>query len=371
MARTVFMHVGVAKTGTTYLQRTLWANRDVLRAAGLLYPGRKSGDQFLSSIDLRALGAEKFDHLDVDGMWSKIAVEVRGYPGNAVISHETFARCSSRDVRKVQESFPSTQLRVVLTARDLGRQIPAVWQETVKNRSTLGYDEFLSDIFLDPESGAGKFFWRPQDISKVVRRWGRLVGFSNVTVVTVPPADAPRDELWRRFAAAIELPDVVIEPPETARNVSLGPAEAELLRQVNAVLPEELPWSRYSRVVKRQFAERMLAPREGGRITVPPQWHQAVKDRASEMVDYLSASGCRVVGDLADLTPVLPAAAVSGPVDLTRDQLLKVAAEVIRDHVILRQSRRRVRRPMSPGATWSTRLRAVAENAARRVRRGT
>jgi hypothetical protein len=370
MARTVFMHVGVAKTGTTYLQRTLRANRDVLRGSGLLYPGRKSGDQFLASIDLRALEAEKFDHLDVDGMWDKIAAEVRGYPGNAVISHETFARCSSRDVRKVQESFPSAQLRIVLTARDLGRQIPAVWQETVKNRSTLGYDEFLSDIFLDADSGAGKFFWRPQDLSKVVRRWGRLVGFSNITVVTVPGADAPRDELWRRFAAAIELPDVVIDPPRTTGNVSLGPAEAELLRQVNAVLPEELPWSRYSRVVKRQFAERMLAPREGGRITVPQQWHQAVNDRASEMVDYLSGSGCRVIGDLADLKPVLPAAAVPGPVDLSRDQLLQVAAEVIRDHVILRPSRRRARRPMTTAATWSARMRTAAEHVGRRVRRG-
>jgi hypothetical protein len=285
VAPTVFLHVGVAKTGTTYLQRILWANRSVLRTAGLLYPGKKSGDQFAASLDLRAFQLEKFEQLRVEGMWDTIAAEVRSFGGDAVISHETLARCSSGDVRRVKQSFPDADLRVVLTARDLGRQVPAVWQETVKNRSTSSYDDYLTDIFLNPDSGASKFFWRPQDVAKVVHRWGRVMGMSNVTVVTVPPPGAPRDELWQRFASAIDLPDVDIEPPQAAGNVSLGPAEAELLRHVNSVLPDEFPWLRYSRLVKRQFAERTLASRQGDRLAVPTQWHDAVKARADSMVE--------------------------------------------------------------------------------------
>lgn len=372
MASTVFMHVGVAKTGTTYLQRILRANRDPLRAAGLLYPGKKSGDQFVASIDLRGLQADKYEHLDVDGAWDRLSAEVRGYGGSAVISHETFARCSSAEVRRVQESIGDAQLHVVLTVRDLGRQVPAVWQETLKNRATSSYDEFLSDIFQHPDSGEYKFFWRPQDVSKVVRRWGRAVGMANVTVVTVPAPGAPRDELWRRFAVAIDVPPVDIAFPAAASNVSLGPAEAELLRHVNAVLPEGFPWPRYSRAVKRQFAERKLAAREtAGKISVPPQWHNAVLDRAGGMVDYLRGSGCRVVGDLADLQPQLPGAEVFGPDDLTRDQLLQVAAEVIRDEVILRPGRRRrVDVPIGPPRRWVERALAAVSQVRRRVRRG-
>jgi hypothetical protein len=375
VAPTVFLHVGVAKTGTTYLQRILWANRSVLRNAGLLYPGKKSGDQFAASLDLRAFQLEKFEQLRVQGMWDKIAAEVRGFGGDAVISHETLARCSSGDVRRVQQSFPGADLRVVLTARDLGRQVPAVWQETVKNRSTSSYDDYLSDIFLNPDSGASKFFWRPQDVAKVVHRWGRVMGMSNVTVVTVPPPGAPRDELWQRFASAIDLPDVDIEPPQAAGNVSLGPAEAELLRHVNAVLPDEFPWVRYSRIVKRQFAERTLASRRGDRLAVPPQWHDAVKERADSMVDSLAASGCRVVGDLGDLTPLLPVNAVSGPGDLSSDQLLTVAAEVIRDEVLLRPPPRpaKIDVPAAPAPAaepQSARMRDMLERLRRRVRRG-
>ena len=371
MARRVHMHVGVAKTGTTYLQRILHGHRDVLRAGGLLYPGKRSGDQFMASIDLRALEAEKYEHLDTAGMWDRIAKEVNGYDGDAIVSHETFARCSSAEVRRVQESFDGAEVRVVLTVRDLGRQVPAVWQETLKNRATGSYGDFLHDVFVDADSGEHKFFWRAQDVSKVVRRWGRVMGMANVTVVTVPAPGGARDELWNRFSRAIELPDVPIELPAAAGNVSLGPAEAELLRHVNSVLPEDFPWQRYSRAVKRQFAEQKLAPRETTRILIPPAWHDAVNKKATAMVSYLERSGCQVVGDLAELAPQLPVGEISGPEDLAPDQLLRVAAEVIRDEVILRSPRRRVPKPVAGSDDGlGARSRALVARVRDRIRHG-
>lgn len=334
------MHVGVAKTGTTYLQRILFAHRDALRSAGLLYPGARPGNQFIASLDLRGLVGDKFAHLDTDGAWDRLAREVRSHEGNVVISHETFARCSNEEVARVLASVGGADVKVIVTVRDLGRQIPAVWQETLKNRATSSYDEFLHDIFINVETGAHKFFWRPQDVSKVVRRWGRHVGMGNVTVVTVPPSGAARDKLWNRFAEAIDLPEVAIELPEVAANSSLGPAEAELLRYVNASLPDDFPWVRYARVVKRQLAENRLAKRESSRIVIPAAWHEAVHDRAMSIVAYLEGSGVRVIGDLTDLTPVLPSAQVSGPDDLTRDELMQTAAQVVRDYALTSHHRR-------------------------------
>lgn len=334
MARTVYLHVGVAKTGTTYLQRVLYGNRDRLRSAGLLYPGALPGDQFVASVDLRQLKTTKFDHLDKDGAWDRLADEVRRHDADVVISHETLARCSSKQVRRALASFGDADVRVVLTLRDLGRQLPAVWQETIKNKATTSYAEFLEDVFVNTDTGQHRFFWKPQDFGKVVDRWGKQVGLDKVTVVTVPPSGAPRDELWKRFARAIDLPDVAIELPEKEANSSLGPGEAELLRHVNASLPEDFPWPRYLRVIKKQFAEVRLASRTSPRMVVPAAWHQAVEERAKAMMDRLAATGVRVVGDLGDLTPTLPVADVAGPDDLSRDELMRVAAEVTRDLVL-------------------------------------
>jgi hypothetical protein len=365
------MHVGVAKTGTTYLQRILFAHRDALREAGVLYPGAQPGDQFVASIDLRGLDDAKFDHFNAGGAWDRMADEVRAFDGNAVISHETFARATAQQIDRIVDSFDTADLRIVLTARDLGRQIPAVWQETLKNKATGSYGQFLEDIFRNEESGPHKFFWRPQDIARLVRRWVRQVGGDKITLVTVPPSGAPRDELWNRFAQAIELPDgAVTELPAAAANSSLGPAEAELLRHLNASLPPDFPWPRYIKTVKRQFAETKLAGRDGGRIFVPPEWHEAVKQRATEMVSYLEQSGVAVIGDLNDLTPVLPVADVSGPDDLSRDDLMRVSAEVVRDYLLAPP--RRTAPPPTPAAPVPQPRGALSRmrSLGRRVRRG-
>ena len=39
MAARVYLHVGLPKTATTYLQTILWANRDALEQQGVRLPG--------------------------------------------------------------------------------------------------------------------------------------------------------------------------------------------------------------------------------------------------------------------------------------------------------------------------------------------
>ena len=51
--RRVFLHVGLPKTGTTYLQQVVWANRDRLRSAGLFLPGFGHREHLWAALDLQ------------------------------------------------------------------------------------------------------------------------------------------------------------------------------------------------------------------------------------------------------------------------------------------------------------------------------
>ena len=53
MAERVFVHVGTPKSGTTYLQAGLWAQREALGSHGLLFPGRTPFDQNRASLLVR------------------------------------------------------------------------------------------------------------------------------------------------------------------------------------------------------------------------------------------------------------------------------------------------------------------------------
>ncbi|HEX8779738.1 MAG TPA: hypothetical protein VF728_01030, partial [Nocardioides sp.] len=124
--RRVLVHVGTPKTGTSYLQDVLFRNRDLLREHGILYPADRFDAHFLAALDLMQLpwgGLET----EAAGAWDRLAEQVRRWDGTAVISHEILATASRTQVARALESLghPDTEVHVVLSVRDLVRQIPA------------------------------------------------------------------------------------------------------------------------------------------------------------------------------------------------------------------------------------------------------
>ncbi len=301
-----YVHIGVPKSGTTHLQALLWRNRDLLRAKGVLYPGNRSDLHFLATLDL--LGESFHGHVDpaAAGAWDRVAAQVRAWPGTSVISHEMLAQAGEDAVRRAMRSLRGVEVHVVCTARDLARQLPAVWQENVKNRGRLTFEQFSRALRGVDGSWPrlARNVWSYQDLPVVLRNWGAQLPPSRVHVIPVPRAAAP-DTLWRRFAEACGIdPDCGLAGVG-ARNVSLGAVETHLLRRLNRTgVADELPWPAYEKLVKEYLALDVL----GGRpapvpLRLPAADLPWVQHRAKEMIESLRAAGYHVVGDLAELLP--------------------------------------------------------------------
>lgn len=334
MARTVYLHVGTAKSGTTYLQRRLAHNRALLERHGYLYPGDR-GSHFLASLDLRDTGFKGHRYPAAEGAWSRVAKQVRDFSGDALVSHETLAHAKEDAAREAVSSL-GDHVRVLITCRDLGRQVPAVWQENVKNQNRQAYPDFLAKVFPEPgDASSGgttrreTTFWRSQDVAGLAARWAEVVGPENVVLVTVPRSGAEPGELWRRFAEAAHLPALDYEEARTGRNASLGTVETELLRRLNGYVPEDLPWPQYEKLVKHRLVENDLSPHElGGRFTVPEEYQERTREISARIVAQLRDAGYPVVGSLDDLEPEFRASATR-PQDVTDQQLLDLALRVI------------------------------------------
>lgn len=305
MSGTVFLHVGLPKSGTTYLQAVLDHHKDLLaREHGLLYPGDSWNDQVRAVRDLRELGPSP----RVDGAWARLVDEVRGWSGDAVVSMEWLVAATRRHVRRAVEDLAPAQVEVVFTARDLARALPSAWQEAVKNGKRMGWAEYLAGVSPHAEetTAHGKRFWRRQDLPAAVQRWSSVVGPEHVHVVTLPGPGGPRDALWSRFAGVLGLDAQAVSGQVTTRNESLGWESTELLRRVNGLLRGEDPERGTKRFVKQELAKGMLAPRrpEESSPVVPPEHRAWVEQAAREHIASLESSGVRVVGDLQDLAPV-------------------------------------------------------------------
>lgn len=298
MARRVVLHVGAMKSGTSYLQSLLMANREALAEHGVMLPGRVWRDQVSGVVDV--LGRTRVAVAPEPGAWQHLVDEMDAWPGTAVVSMEFLGPVGLRKIERVVATLPADAVEVVVTARDLNRNVPAMWQESLKNGARWTFDEYVEAVRA--HEGPGEDFWREQTVAAMCRRWSDVIGLDRVTLVTVAHPGGDPDELWRRFATTIGAEGVPVEPA-TSGNESLGAASAEVLRRLNEELTD-LPFSVFAPVVKHRLAKTVLGAHRASEPAIGfdvPSWLPELSDR---MIGRLHDLGVRVVGDLEDLRPV-------------------------------------------------------------------
>ena len=230
-----------------------------------------------------------------------------------MLSHEVLGGATVEQVDTALAPLAGLDVHVVVTARDLGRQATAHWQEEVKLGATASFadferDQLRADTGRDqgPDAGGVRpHFWHAQDFAGALGRWGRGLPPDRVHLVVCPAPGAPRTELWTRYAAAIGVDPALLEPLAVpALNPSLGAPEVALVRAVNAALGDRLPPGERNRLVKREWAEGALAARESSPPRTPAELGGLLADATHVWVEEVLAAGYRVHGDLVELSPV-------------------------------------------------------------------
>ncbi|MCW2758448.1 MAG: hypothetical protein JWO46_2194 [Nocardioidaceae bacterium] len=307
VADRVVLHVGVPKTGTSYVQDLLFNNPDALAAQGVTYPADRHDAHFLAALDLMQLtwgGLEQ----EAVGAWDRLVAQANAVGGTVVVSHEIFGFASRAHVARAMASFGDAEIHVLVSARDLVRQVPAEWQENVKHRRTLEYSEFL-DRVRDPqrESTVGSWFWGVQDVPGILERWGGDLPADRVHLVTVPQPGAPRDLLWKRFAAALGIDPTSLVEGTNRDNPSLGVPETALVRRLNEQVNDVVPNERYRQFVREYLVHQTLSRGQtSARLSVSPEVYAWAADLCRSWVEEIRRRGYDVVGDLDDLLPAAP-----------------------------------------------------------------
>lgn len=304
----LYLHVGLPKSGSTFLQSVLAGNRAALKQHGYIYPFVRHEGMFHAAVEMAGrpqrwgLAPE-----DVAGTFARLLRRSRRLGGTVVISHEIFGGADAGQIQVIGELLEGFEVHLVVTARDLGRTITAEWQETVKNERRHSFAEFADGILESIPSGPEDdeaAFWPSQNLASLLARWQALAPPERIHVVVCPSRGADPGLLWTRFADALGLdPDVADLSGVPVRNESLGSAQIGLLRQVLTALDGRLeqPW--HSRVFKRWFAQTVLSQARSAKPVTPPDVVQRLARVSEQWIERIGSGGFAVHGDLADLLP--------------------------------------------------------------------
>jgi len=350
----VYLHIGEPKTGTTFVQEAMWGNRAQLAAQGVVLPGYSHRDHSRASRDLREAQRLASDPADRwAGEWDVLTRQALWVRGIAVISDEVLAACNPPQADRGVRSLLPAEVHVVVTVRDIASLLPAEWQETVKCRGTVSWEQWLAGV-IGAASAADRrrrsWFWAVHDTLAILDMWSRHIPPDHVHVITVP-RQGPADVLWERFASVLGIDSSSIDPPPTRVNWSLGLVEAEFLRRMNEALPGEMPDWFYTRNIKQILAHNVLSTRPPpARLELPAAQQAWAREQSELLVAGLYDSKCHIVGDLHDLLSQPATGRHVAPASLPAQLLLPAAvqaAAALADH-LYRESYPAKRQPEGP-----------------------
>lgn len=330
----ILVHIGPHKTGTTAIQTTLAASRDMLREAGIYYPGQYSAHHRQAMAlrqyrEGRGLGSKPPPPLAV---WEELARGAARAPGRVVISSEFFAEADSEARARVAHDLGQDRLHLLAAARNPALMAVSTWQQVVRTfgRATSLETWLEKNFRRDDGDGTPNAFWVRADTASLVAKWAEVVPPERITVIAIDEND--RRLLPSSFEQLLGLPEgSLADRPAPFANRGLSSVEAALVAQIIQALHSQLSWEEYRRMMRGGVIRRLLEVRQPGpeeKKTQMPGWaleHAMVE--GERIIQRLQATGVRVVGNVDSLRTTAPG--VSREEFPIKDVPLEMAAEAV------------------------------------------
>jgi len=141
----LFLHIGPHKTGSTYIQKCFFANRDYLLNLGVCYPNVDCGALYGQHGAVEKI--KWLEQKELDKYWNQVLRTDINF-----VSSECFDGLNSPDIQKLSRALSKVDVRIIYYHRNYVDLLPSWWQKEVKHGSTLSLYEFILPHILRPFS---------------------------------------------------------------------------------------------------------------------------------------------------------------------------------------------------------------------------
>lgn len=298
MPKTLYIHAGFPKSGTTALQAALRENQDLLLSEGIYYPGSTGNahHRLVAGLVNRRVGWGKVrNNLD---QWNGFVENLSTFDAPRVlISSEFLTAAKYEEIKKIKSSFSDCNIKIIFTLRPLADMVPSYYQQSLKKGSVLTFLEWINSKFFLP---SGNLHENPKLLNhpRVLKNWVKVFESENVYLLISDSSD--KDLLYQNFAKALDIPD--LPPAKNARfNRSLTVRESEILRLINVSVKDKWDWPSYNRIVRERFVKRLTntpSTKSESRHSIPVFMIDHIEKVAKQAIVEIEKLGLVVYGDL-------------------------------------------------------------------------
>lgn len=235
----IYLHIGIHKTGTSYIQKCLSLNTDFLERLECCYPAEEiiynSGHHNLPWSYLNqplvdsSMGPEEYQH----HFYHKL---VKSSYKTFIVSSEEFDRLESNNIDSLAQQLGKHgfQTKIIIYIRRQDRLLTSLYQELIKHGETIHFKPWLASLI---ENGYSAYYCRCFDYLNLVRSW--LNYFENVEIVVYDNLNVLGHDIFHFFLQTCLGNDnnfsSLTFPSERSINPSLDLFLIEILRRINSI----------------------------------------------------------------------------------------------------------------------------------------
>lgn len=200
--KTILLHIGTEKTGTTSLQKFFSINKDMLAKGGIWYPDSEKLDYCHRNAHF-PLAAALFDqcpdfvtpakHHNADVLYKKLLqdFEAREETGLLLSAEHFSSRCSQpRMIARLRKLLKGFNVQVLFYVRPQHELLLSAYSTFLKSGGQKTLEEVSRERWLKPE---GIYF----NYLRLAQRWWKVFGEDKVRVQVFQAQSMPQGDLYR------------------------------------------------------------------------------------------------------------------------------------------------------------------------------
>lgn len=222
MSKTIYLHVGPHKTGTTMIQKACLDNEGVLAKYGVSFPSLYftpiGHHDLVNTVRRKAISDED------------LATLASGHD-KVLLSSENFIHFTAQDWKYLSERLAQFEVKIIYAWRRSSLKMYSMWQESVKHGGTTPFHAFFYQDLIRP--GESKTLMQTLNLDAMAAAFGKeslhILDFDALSENQTLVAD---------FFSLIGVNGAEIDTSGQSqgfKNESLDPVTTEVLRCLNAM----------------------------------------------------------------------------------------------------------------------------------------
>jgi hypothetical protein len=257
----LYLHIGLHKTGSTFIQNFCAQNREQLAKKGVLYHQAaikwNGHHPLVWSLGIRHPHHDPAEG-DTESLAGKIINESKGYT-SIVLSSEDFEFLAPVHMKRLLELFEDFDIRIIAYLRRQDSYLESEYAQHVRMDETRSAGE-IRDFYMSFD------FMQRYNYMQLLRPWDNHFGKDALLIRPFQRAQMVSGSLADDFCATLGLTDAagMVIPEEAESNISFSGTVLGAMREVNKL---ELTAEDRSQVLEilmkysRKESETILAPR--------------------------------------------------------------------------------------------------------------